>query len=187
MINFYYFADLIKATLKRTTTPVLWYKGSLTFERIGILLNDLKNRKDNFGISPSLYKKLLTLMIEVLENVLKYSDQFNEFVVERPEFMPEFKLNFNEEGLIMIARNPVRNKDRQLLKKKINLINASNEDQLRTIYRDTITNGVFSKKGGAGLGFIEMAKIASRDLEFSFRPAEGGFSLYELKIHVTST
>jgi hypothetical protein len=173
--------------LKQITTPVLWYKGSLTFERIGILLNDLKSRKDSFGIDPVLYKKLLTLMIEVLENVLRYSDNFNEYVVEQPEYLPEFKLNLDEEDIVMVARNPVRNKDRQRLKEKIDLINSSTGDQLKKIYRETITNGIFSEKGGAGLGFIEMAKIASRNLEFSFRPATDGFSIYELKIHVNIT
>ena len=159
----------------------------MTFERIGILLNDLKSRKDSYGISPALYKKLLTLMIEVLENVLKYSDYFDEFVRARPEYMPEFMLKLNEVGMIMVARNPVRNKDRKLLGEKIDRINSSSEGQLRKIYRETITNGIFSERGGAGLGFIEMAKIASRDLEFSFRPAEDGFSIYELKIHIKAT
>jgi len=41
-----------------------------------MLLNDLNNKKETYQINPVQYKKLLTLMIEILENVLKYSDRF---------------------------------------------------------------------------------------------------------------
>jgi hypothetical protein len=173
--------------LKQTTVSILHYKGRLTFERIGILLHDLKNRKNYFEIQPVQYKKLLTLMIEVLENVNKYSEYFEDFIQEYPQFLPEFELNLNNDGFILVSRNPVRKEDRKTLAGKIKLINTSKPEELRKIYRETITNGVFTEKGGAGLGFIEMAKIASKDLEFSFHPAAAGYSIYELTIHIKHT
>jgi hypothetical protein len=170
--------------VKETTTSVLQFKGKLTFERIGILLNDLKNRKNSLGIHPVLYKKLLTLMIEILENVLKYADHFEDFINDHPEYQPEFRLNYDEEGFTLMTRNPVLNKDKKILSEKIKRINTSSEEELRQVYRETITNGIFTDKGGAGLGFIEMAKITSRDLMFSFRPAGAGYSVYELILHI---
>ena len=74
--------------------PVLHFKGRLTFEKIGILLNDLKNKKGSFEINPVLYKKLLTLMIELLENILKYSEHFEDFTGKNPEYHPQFELNY---------------------------------------------------------------------------------------------
>ena len=93
---------LISSTrkLKQTTTSVLHFKGKLTFECIGILLNDLKNRKETYNIQPVLYKKLLTLMIEVLENVLKYSDNFEDFIDQENDYFPEFELKRYETGFI---------------------------------------------------------------------------------------
>jgi len=173
--------------LRLATTSVIQFKGKLTFERIGILLNDLKNRKEAFDIKPILYKKLLTLMIEVLENVLKYSEYFEDFIFQYPEYLPEFELNLNEDGFILMSRNPVRDEDRGSISEKIKRINTSNEEELKKIYRETITNGMFTEKGGAGLGFIEMAKIASHDLEFNFQPVAEGYSVYELIIHINNT
>jgi hypothetical protein len=147
-------------------------------------LNDLKNRKKAFDIQPVLYKKLLTLMIEVLENVFKYSEHFEDFILEYPEYQPEFELNLRNEVFTLISRNPVRNKDKKAISDKINRINTSNEEELKKIYRETITNGIFTEKGGAGLGFIEMAKTVNRDLEIDFRPAAAGYSIYELILHV---
>jgi len=170
--------------LKQTTTSVLQFKGKLTFEKIGILLNDLKNRKETFDIKPGLYKKLLTLMIEVLENVLKYSDYFEEFSDKYPEYLPEFELNQDEECFILLSRNPVREGDKEVISRKIERINASTEEELKDFYRETITNGMFTEKGGAGLGFIEMAKITDHDLGFAFRPVTVEYSIYELILRI---
>jgi hypothetical protein len=172
--------------LKKTTTSVLHFKGRLTFEGIGVLLNDLKTRRTSFQIRPVVYKKLLVLMIEVLENVLKYSDYFNDFILSHPDYQPEFHLKRDDDGFVLISRNPVRNKDKKALADKIKLINSSNKDDLKKIYRETITNGIFTEKGGAGLGFIEMAKTASGDLEFRFLPAADGYSIFQLTIHITN-
>ena len=170
--------------LSQTTTSVLKFKGKLTFQRIGILLNDLKTKKEIFEIQPVQYKKLLTLMIEVLENILKYSDQFDDFILENPAYLPEFDLIRNDTGFVLIARNPVRDEDMAVISQKIEKINISGEEELKSFYRETITNGIFSEKGGAGLGFIEMAKIADHDLNFSFNPAASGFSIFELILHI---
>lgn len=157
----------------------------LTFEGIGILLNELKNRKEAFDIHPVLYKKLLTLMIEVLENVLKYSDNFEDFTDNSPDYLPEFELKLGNNGFILVSRNPVRNEDRKLISDRIEKINTSGEKELKKIYRETITNGMFTEKGGAGLGFIEMARITSHDLEFAFHPATAGYSIFELIINIS--
>lgn len=170
--------------LHSSSTSILHYKGRFTFERIGILLNDLKNKKDTYQIDPVQYKKLLTLMIEILENVLKYSDRFEIFVLDHPDYQPEFELSLNRDGFVLMSRNPVRDKDKKEISRRINKINTSDEDELKKIYRDTITNGIFTEKGGAGLGFIEMAKITTNTLVFSFIPIEKGFSYFELSLHI---
>ncbi len=170
--------------LSNTTTSVLKFKGKLTFERIGILLNDLKSRKEKFEIQPVLYKKLLTLMIEVLENILKYSDQFENFILDNPDYFPEFELSRNDNGFVLMSRNPIRDEDITEISQKIEKINASGEGELKNFYRETITNGIFTEKGGAGLGFIEMAKITDHELTFSFLPAKTNYSIFELILHI---
>jgi hypothetical protein len=170
--------------LNSASISILHYKGKFTFEKIGILLNELKNKKETYHIDPVQYKKLLTLMIEILENVLKYSDHFEVFVLDYPHYQPEFELNLDEDGFIMTSRNPVRDKDKKEISRRIDRINTSNEDELKKIYRDTITNGIFTEKGGAGLGFIEMAKITTNRIAYSFKPIDKGFSYFEVTLHI---
>jgi hypothetical protein len=170
--------------LGSTSASVIHFKGILTFEKIGILLNELKNRKVTFDIHPVLYKKLLTLMIEVLENILKYSDHFEDFTAKRPEYLPELELNSTNNGFLLLTRNPVREHSIDVITKRIDKVNDSDEEALKEYYRETITNGIFNEKGGAGLGFIEMAKITVNPLEYKFIPADEGYSIFELKLNI---
>ena len=160
------------------------FKGRLTFEKIGILLNDLKNKKGSFEINPVLYKKLLTLMIELLENILKYSEHFEDFTEKNPEYHPQFELNYMHDHFILITQNPVRQKAMEAVSQKINRLNDCDDEALKKYYRETITDGIFTDKGGAGLGLIEMAKITAQPLEYSFDPIGEGFFLYELKLSI---
>ncbi len=126
-------------------------------------------------------------MIEVLENVLKYSDNFEDFIDQENDYFPEFELKRYETGYILVSRNPVRNEDREVISKKIDRINNASEEELKKMYRETITNGIFTEKGGAGLGFIEMAKVTDLDLEYNFSDAKKNFSVYELILHIKNT
>ncbi len=117
-------------------------------------------------------------MIESLENVYKYSDVYESFVKERSEFMPDFEITQNVQSIRLITRNPVKNEDVPRLKKKIDQVNDKNRDELKSMYLEIITNGEFSAKGGAGLGFVEMAKTSGNNLEYSFKPITDDYSLY---------
>ena len=44
-------------------------------------------------------------------------------------------------------------------------------------------NGEFTSQGGAGLGFIEMAKTAGTKLEYQFENLTEDYSLYTLKVY----
>ena len=83
---------------------------------------------------------MLTLIIEVLENILKYSDQFDDFISDNPGYLPEFELNRNDQGFILISRNPIRDKDLTEISQKIKKINAYEEEELKSFYREISCN-----------------------------------------------
>jgi hypothetical protein len=60
-------------------------------------------------------------------------------------------------------------------------VNKQNDEELKELYRSTITNGEFTSSGGAGLGFIEMAKTTGNKLEYDFEALSQEFSLYTFR------
>lgn len=165
---------------------ILSYKGHLNFEIIGNLITRLKEEVDNMDIRVSIYKKILTIMIESLENIYKYNDHFEKEKSLFPVFLPKFSLVKDENKYIITASNPIVNEHIDNLKEKLDKIQELDRDQLKKYYRETITNGQFSHKGGAGLGFIEMAKIANQNIRYHFEKINDKYSYYTLQIFIIS-
>jgi hypothetical protein len=161
---------------------ILSYQGPLSFSTIDKLLSEFKMASQEHQISFRTYKKMISVMIEALENITKYSDQFQCDSTEKDGFCPACYINRNTSSIELITRNPVRKDDVALLRSTIDNVNKQNSQELKDLYKSTITNGKFSPKGGAGLGFIEMAKTAGNKLEYTFKELKGEYSIYTFRV-----
>jgi len=132
------------------------------------------------GIKLGIYKRLLGVMIEALENIYKYSDQYQDIQTIDKNYLPTFILERKDQTYIIRTTSAIKNSDILRLKEKIELINTKSPEELKALYRQTITDGHFTAKGGAGLGLIEMAKITNNTLGYRFEPINKDFSLYHL-------
>jgi hypothetical protein len=167
---------------KEMLTTIITHKGNLSFKQFSLLVGQLKEKKDEYDIDVVIYKKLITLVIEILENVLKYSVNFVDFTIKNPQFQPEFNLLHNGENYMVETVNPVKESDINLVRQRIDTVNRLDYEKLRLFYRETLANGKFSEQGGAGLGFIEMAKIASEPLSYTFERISDNY--YNFKLHM---
>jgi hypothetical protein len=161
---------------------IIEYKGHLTFNTTGRMLTILKCKMVNDGIHVSVYKRILSVVIEALENIYKYNDQYQDFRYIAENYVPYFKISRNETAYYIICQNPIKNEHIPDLQKKLETVNSKDFEGLRLLYRETISNGKFSHKGGAGLGIIEMAKISGNPLLFTFEQINESFSWYSLTI-----
>jgi hypothetical protein len=160
---------------------ILNYQGPLSFSTIDALLSEFKVAAQEHQLSFRIYKKMLSIMIEALENISKYSDQFECEPSEMEGFCPMCQINRNSKDIELVTRNPVKNDDVEGLRLKIDMVNSRNREELKLLYRTTITNGQFSPKGGAGLGLIEMVKTTGNKLEYQFENLNKDYSMYTLR------
>ena len=161
---------------------VLSYQGPLSFSTIDSLLSDFKLAAQDHEIPFKTYKKMIYILIEALENITKYSDQFVCDTDISSGFCPSCQISKNASSIELITRNPIKKKDVDPLKARIDNVNSQSSAELKALYRNTISNGKFSESGGAGLGFIEMAKTAGNKIEYSFENLTKDYSLYTLRI-----
>ena len=161
---------------------LLEYKGHLTYSTIGRLLTMLKHVMVRHTIKTGVYKRILSVMIEALENIYKNSDAYHNNAFIRKNHLPSFQLFRDDHAYKIFVSNPVKLDVAPLLKEKIDMINSKSSEELKLLYRQIITNGQFTEKGGAGLGLIEIAKISRRPLVYSFKPIDGHFAEYSLTI-----
>ncbi len=160
---------------------ILTYQGPLSFSTIDYLLSEFKMAAQDHQLSFKVYKKMISVMIEALENISKYSEQI---ICQEPGqgFCPSLEISVNDSEIEMKTTNPVKKKEVNPLKNKIDKVNSQDSAALRELYRSIITNGEFSSKGGAGLGFIEMAKTTGSKLEYAFESLTKEYSLYTFRV-----
>ena len=161
---------------------ILSYKGPLSFSTIDWLLSEFKLASQDHDISFKTYKKMISVMIEALENITKYSDQLLCNGKRTPGFCPSFQISCNDSVIEMEATNPVKKQEVKPLRSMIDKVNNQDSNALKELYKSTITNGKFSAKGGAGLGFIEMAKTTGSKLEYAFENLSKEYSLYTFRV-----
>jgi hypothetical protein len=160
---------------------VLSYQGQLSFSTIDGLLSEFKSAAQEHDIPFRTYKKMISLMIEALENISKYSDQVSYNGDKTSGFCPSCFISRNTDVIELVTRNPVQRKHVDTLRSKIDHVNKRDREELKELYKSTITNGEFTSKGGAGLGFIEMAKTTGNKLEYSFENLSKDHSVYTLR------
>lgn len=163
---------------------VLYFKGQLDYDVIGDLIQNLKLKMKKRSVRFGLYKRILTMMIELLENIIRYDENFlnSDFIFQN--YPPEFQI-FRENGYYIIeSTNPILKKDTNILTSKIENLNKLDKKAIKSLYKKTITNGKFSAKGGAGLGMIEMAKIADRKFEYSFSDVDTDYVCFLVRLAI---
>ena len=161
---------------------VLSYQGPLSFSTIDSLLSDFKLAAQDHEIPFKTYKKMIYIMIEALENITKYSDQLACDTDATSGFCPTCEISKNATSIELVTSNPVKNEDVDSLREKIDHVNSRSASELKELYLSIISNGKFSSSGGAGLGFIEMAKTAGNKLEYTFENLSEDYSLYTIRI-----
>ena len=161
---------------------ILSYQGPLSFSTIDRLLSEFKLAAQDHDISFKTYKKMISVMIEALENVSKYSDQLLCNGDRSSVFCPSCKISRNDSLIEMETTNPVKKQEVLSLRTRIDNVNRQDSNALKELYKSTITNGEFSATGGAGLGFIEMAKTTGNKLEYAFENLSKEYSLYTFRV-----
>ena len=140
------------------------YKGNLSYEEIGVLLNRMTLKLSDLGLQLPVKKRVYSIMVELLENIYKHKDE-----EEMEEFHSYFALEKSaEEFLIKYGNIPDLAKVKEL-KEKIDLVNKLDEIGLKELYKSTILNDKISEKGGAGLGIINIAKISGKKIDYKFQ------------------
>jgi hypothetical protein len=161
---------------------ILSYKGKIDTDIIENIIKDFDNRRTDFGIEYKTYKKVLSLIIESLENIYKYGDYFEEAYKNKKPYIPSFSMERNHNKLILTITNPIHNRDISNIKDRIDYLNKIDEDSLKDLYLERIRDGHYTSQGGASLGFIKMARVTNNNLEYSVKSVNEEFSEFTLKL-----
>lgn len=158
------------------------YMGALSNHMVVSAINLIENNLAKDSSFKKLRHKLSFLMIESFQNIIRYGDEPTN---KQLKYMKEMFMVRNIGGTFYIAStNLIENKKVEFVKNKLQEVNKLDVNDLNELYRKILTNNEFTNAGGAGLGFIEMARKTQQKLEFDFVKIDEANSYFYLLIKV---
>ncbi len=162
---------------------IMVYRGEFTHDVTKAVLNMTERKLDFIGEEEGTKKKVFNVMVECLQNICKHADDVPSDLDER--IKPLFIIGKEEEEYVIISGNAIYNEHVDALSEKLRKVNELDKDGLKVFYKEVLTNGSISDKGGAGLGFIDMARKSGNKLVYYFEKVDEQISYFVLKTKIS--
>ena len=159
---------------------VFVYRGGVTAENSVLLLSLLEKEMDNSEFGLQGRKRLFMFVLESLQNVSKHGDQ------DKSAKMSLVVYSRHNGGYTVTTGNVIDSANVNDLKMRLTEIKKLSPDEIKAFYRQLLVSTEFNKKGGAGLGLIEMARKTGNKLDFDFITLNKDYSYYVLSKTVDS-
>lgn len=168
-----YIYDLHQTMLSQNL--ILVYEGEFTQEITKSVLAMAERNMDSTGEESSIKRKVFNIMVECLQNIVKHADEVeaNQSAI--------FMIGRQDNEYTIMSGNPIKKENVPGLKEKLEKINSLDKDGLKSLYKEIIKNTEISDKGGAGLGFVDMARKSGQKLEFDFPEMDENHAFFCLK------
>lgn len=120
-------------------------------------------RQDESG---PVQRKVFNVMVEALQNISRHAD----LITSDPDEMRRgvVIISHSDEAYSIVTGNLIRSDKVPQLRERLDDINGMDRSQLSAAYREQITNGHINENGGAGLGFIDIAKKSGNKIDYRF-------------------
>jgi len=177
-MNFIY--DLHRTMMSQKL--ILVYQGDFTQESTKSILAMAERNLDSSGEEGNIKRKVFNVMVEALQNIVKHSDELVEGQMRSHAAI--FLIGKEENRYTIMSGNPIRKSNVASLEQKLNHINSLDKEGLKELYKEIIKNTTISEKGGAGLGFVDMARKSGEKLSFDFPEMSSDYCFFCLTVHV---
>jgi hypothetical protein len=143
---------------------VLNHFGAFTFDLINGLSESMEELMISNGDSKRTIKRVFSILIEGLQNIRAHSERDEE--ENQCAFLVITKTPVN---YCIIFGNLILEKESQTLHEYLSKINQMELPALRELYLEILNNSFFTRKGGAGLGFLTMRLKSEQPLEYNIQ------------------
>ena len=168
---------------------LLVYEGEFTQEITKSVLAMAERNMVSFGESPRVQRKVFNVMVECLQNIFKHYAEFDEATYGKNNAI--FMIGKSDEAYIITSGNAVVNDEVKNITARVEEINNLDLEGIKLLYRKKLKekknqgDAGLTPKGGAGLGFIDMAKRSGHKLIYDFESINDHLSFFSLKVTIS--
>lgn len=128
-------------------------------------------------------RKVFNVMVECLQNISKHADTMTDD--EDEERRGIVLVSHGEKCYNVITGNVIKASKRKSLEESLNKVNSLDKEGLSALYKQQILGGKISEKGGAGLGFIDIAKKSGNKIDYQFKELNDDFCFFIIITTIT--
>jgi Family of unknown function (DUF6272) len=180
-MNFIY--DLHRTMMSQKL--ILVYDGDFTQETTKSILSMAERNLDSSGEDSGIKRKVFNVMVESLQNIVKHSSAQGTQAGSLLSTSAIFMISKDDKRYSVMTGNPILKKNIAKLTDNLNGLNAKDKEGLKELYKSIIKNTQISEKGGAGLGFVDMARKSGEKLEFSFNNIDADYDFFCMKVNIS--
>lgn len=165
------------------------YSGPMWDDGIKGIAEMVKTHLENDEIPGSAARRVFSVFIEQVTNVLMYSAEKEKYVMPGDETVEVSTgmLVLGQKGskYFIQTGNVIRSERAGFIKDSIDHLNSLDKEELR-MYRRERLNSVNdnAESKGAGLGLIEIAKRATAPITYSFEPTDENSVYFTLYVEI---
>ena len=162
------------------------FTGYVSEELVYALGETLKRKMTIEEADTSLAKKVFSIFVEQIQNIIRYSD---ERVVGAGNQEMELKSGMISVGLennmfFVVCGNIVDQQRVIMLKDRLEYLASLDKKGIKAYYREKLKEPFEGNQAGANIGLIEIARRASQPVEFDFLPVNEAQSFFCLKAYI---
>jgi hypothetical protein len=162
------------------TEPVLTGVGDALKQKLAFDDMDTKTARSVFAV-----------FVEQMQNIIRYSAEKGEQSAAAASAASKSELRYgimtvgrSAGGFVVRAGNLVEKADVERLRHNLGQIRDADKDVLKAMYKETLKSEPEEGSKGAGVGFIEIARRASKPIEFDFADVDDRFSFFALEAEI---
>lgn len=171
--------DLIQGINKLSYEYI--YRGKFTKNITANLLALTETNLDKADDTQKLKKKIYFVMVECLQNITKHQDKVKDTLGDESAILVIQK---RDKRYFITTGNIIENKNIEKLSGQLEKVNSMDTAELKVYYQEMLVTGEISKKGGAGLGLIAMARKTGNSLLYDFHKVNNKISYFYLRTEI---
>jgi hypothetical protein len=152
--------------LMKKNEVIMIYEGEFSQDITKSFLSMTESTFINSQVNESVIKKVYNIMMEALQNICKHEFKFSESIAQKTTSI--FMIAENDREYQIVTGNTINSKVISIIRDKIEEVNSLDQEGLKALYKETRLNSTISEVGGAGLGFIDIARKSGNPISYHF-------------------
>lgn len=176
--------EIEKIALELSASKAVYqYVGNIDLNTTDKVILEVDDLLSHQNYPNKIRKKAFHITIEVVQNLYKYLlDKHADSTHSKGIFL----IHSNDDEIEITSGNYLLRSEVNSLKSRIKLINSLTNKELAHFYRGLLDVGTISKHGGAGLGFVDIAKKSGKKIQYEFKNIDNDYAFYIFKIIISN-